>query len=908
MTKGNLTERTEAVETRLDSLEKSVGEMSQKLEPLSLLSAMMETLKRIDTWMPEQKQSTTDLKTTVDELGKRVQVLESDDLKSQPVFPTLQSKAAAAASADGAPGVDPTAHLAPAHTDSLHPRTSGARRIDSSAVRMDWEDSPEEQRSHHGFTPRLPKSEFPKFSGDNPRWWKSACEKYFAMYNIQIQYWSDFATLHFVGNAALWLQTYEALHSVDSWAALCVAVNAKFGRDQYQQHLEALERLRQTDSVLEYHKKFEELMHHILVHNHAYDDLFFVTKFVAGLKHEIKMAIRLHKPRTVDAALSLSLSQEELLAEIQTTPAAVRHKLDPQRKFKPSYQYKGIMGAGPDKSDLSEDSSKLQAKYDALRALRRARGECFKCGEKFSPGHKCPTQIQLHILEELIEVLQLQSNDHESDEEDKEEQASPATTTEQTDLIMNISEGASKGVPQPKTIRYQALVNGKEVLILVDSGSSSNFISTEAVERLGLTPQLTTRAQVMVADGNRMLSDKLVAQVPWLCQNHTFMTDLRVIPLGCYDIILGMAWLEDHSPMWVDWKKKRLRFSHEGRRITLQGIKDKNMGCSQVTPAQLQQMLKIGAVCHMMELYPIHEEEPSSAIPPVVVQLLDRFKDRFEEPQGLPPRRQFDHHINLLPGVQPVSIKPYRYSPQQKNEIEQQVSEMLRKGLIRPSRSPFSSPVLLVKKKNGEWRFCVDYRRLNAVTVKDNYPMPVVDELLDELVGSCWFTKLDLRSGYHQIRVAVNDEAKTAFKTHSGQFEFLVMPFGLTTAPSTFQSTMNSIFAPWIRRFVLVFVDDILIYSPTLASHLEHLKIVLEVLQQHQFFINHKKCSFAQEKLEYLGHIISSQGVQTDSTKISAVQNWPQPSSVKNLRGFFGISGLLPEIYSTLWHHLSTTH
>lgn len=232
MTKGNLTERTEAVETRLDSLEKSVGEMSQKLEPLSLLSAMMETLKRIDTWMPEQKQSTTDLKTTVDELGKRVQVLESDDLKSQPVFPTLQSKAAAAASADGAPGVDPTAHLAPAHTDSLHPRTSGARRIDSSAVRMDWEDSPEEQRSHHGFTPRLPKSEFPKFSGDNPRWWKSACEKYFAMYNIQIQYWSDFATLHFVGNAALWLQTYEALHSVDSWAALCVAVNAKFGRDR----------------------------------------------------------------------------------------------------------------------------------------------------------------------------------------------------------------------------------------------------------------------------------------------------------------------------------------------------------------------------------------------------------------------------------------------------------------------------------------------------------------------------------------------------------------------------------------------------------------------------------------------------------------------------------------------------
>lgn len=263
-------------------------------------------------------------------------------------------------------------------------------------------------------------------------------------------------------------------------------------------------------------------------------------------------------------------------------------------------------------------------------------------------------------------------------------------------------------------------------------------------------------------------------------------------------------------------------------------------------------------------------------------------------PSSLPPERACDHKIPLIPGARPFSLRPYRLAPELKDEVEKQIQEMLDSGVIRRSNSAFSSPILLVKKKDHTWRLVVDYRHLNALTIKGKFPMPVIDELLDELHGAQWFTKLDLRAGYHQIRLAPGEEYKTAFQTHHGHFEFVVMGFGLTGAPNTFQGAMNSSLSQkpkLLRHCVLVFFDDILVFSKTLEEHLQHVKEVLQILQKDKWYVKYSKCEFASQKLLYLGHVISTDGVSTDPSKISTIEQWPSPVSAKEVRSFLGLAG-----------------
>ena len=231
---------------------------------------------------------------------------------------------------------------------------------------------------------------------------------------------------------------------------------------------------------------------------------------------------------------------------------------------------------------------------------------------------------------------------------------------------------------------------------------------------------------------------------------------------------------------------------------------------------------------------------------------------------------------------------PYRVSPAQQEEILKQVNELLEKGLIRPSSSHFCSPVLLVQKKDGSWRTCIDYRALNKITVKNRFSIPRIDDILDRLDGASMFSRIDLKSGYHQVRIVPEDIHKTAFRTTFGLYEFLVMPFGLTNAPATFNRMMNRIFRNH-RKFVATFFDDIIIYSKNEDDHKEHLHIVFQELRQNKFIVNGKKSEFFMTEVHYLGHIVSKEGVQMDPDKIKAIMEWPELKNVHDIRSFLGL-------------------
>jgi hypothetical protein len=362
-------------------------------------------------------------------------------------------------------------------------------------------------------------------------------------------------------------------------------------------------------------------------------------------------------------------------------------------------------------------------------------------------------------------------------------------------------------------MKIQGSIQDKSVLILV---GTNTFLSSKLASQLTGVQPLPKPVHVQVANGGILTCASFIQQAHWSVGESEFNTDMKILPLQHFDIILGMDWLEQYSPMKVHWQHKWLAIPYADATAFIQGVVPK-------LPSELAVH-----VCALLEL----PQSEASVIHPAVAHLLDEFSNTFTPPTSLPPERDCDHVIPLVPGAKPVHIRPYRYPPSLKDEIEKQVVDMLSRGIIQPSVSAFSSPILLVRKKDGTWRFCVDYRYLNAPTLKSGFPIPVFDELMDELAKATWFSTLDLNSGYHQIRLKKGEEFKIAFQTHFGHFEFKVLAFGLCGAPGTFQGAMNTTLSPLLRKCVLVFFDDILVYSETFDDHIQHLKLVLQLLSR----------------------------------------------------------------------------
>ncbi|WVZ84289.1 LOW QUALITY PROTEIN: hypothetical protein U9M48_031339 [Paspalum notatum var. saurae] len=261
------------------------------------------------------------------------------------------------------------------------------------------------------------------------------------------------------------------------------------------------------------------------------------------------------------------------------------------------------------------------------------------------------------------------------------------------------------------------------------------------------------------------------------------------------------------------------------------------------------------------------------------IRIVCDYPDVFpDELPGMPPDRDIEFLIELLHGTAPIAMRQYRMAPIEHEEVKKNIDELLAKGYIRPSSSPWAFPDTDVK------RMCVDYRALNKVTIKNKYPLPRIDDLFDQLQGACVFSKIDLRSGYHQLKIRPSDIPKTAFTTKYGLYEYTVMSFGLTNAPAYFMQPMNSVFMDYLDKFVVVFIDDILIYSKTEA-------LVLQRLREHQLYAKFSKCEFWIDEVRFLGHVVSKGGIAVDPSKVSTVTNWKVPEIPKEVRGFLGLAG-----------------
>ncbi|GJR35735.1 putative reverse transcriptase domain-containing protein [Tanacetum coccineum] len=449
--------------------------------------------------------------------------------------------------------------------------------------------------------------------------------------------------------------------------------------------------------------------------------------------------------------------------------------------------------------------------------------------------------------------------------------------------------------PDNNVVTGTFLLNNRCASILFDTGADRSFVSTQFSTLINIAPTTLDHGyNVELADGRIIWVNTVLLGCTLNFLNHPFHVDLMPVEMGTYDVIIGMDWLTKYQAV-IDCAKKIVRIPFGSEILIFHGDGSRNKRGTRlniISCTKAQKYLLQG--CHVFLAHITIKETGDKSKKKQLqdVPIVKNFPEVFpEDLPGLPHTRQVEFHIDLVPGAAPVARAPYRLAPSEMKELADQLQELSDKGFIRPSSSPWGAPVLFVKKKDGSLRMCIDYRELNKLTVKNRYPLPRIDDLFDQLQGSSVYSKIDLRSGYHQLKVREEDISKTAFRTRYGHYEFQVMPFGLTNAPAVFMDLMNRVCKPYLDKFVIVFIDDILIYSKNKQEHEEHLKIILELLKKEELYAKFSKCEFWIPKVQFLGHVIDNKGIHVDLAKIESVKDWASPKTPTEIRQFLGLAG-----------------
>ncbi|XP_028215247.1 uncharacterized protein LOC114397402 [Glycine soja] len=643
------------------------------------------------------------------------------------------------------------------------------------------------------------KLEVSRFNGSDPEGWIFKITQFFEYHATPDHERLTIASFYMEGLALAWFQWMHRNGQLSSWSTFLHAIHARFLSSTYEDPTGLLCKLTQRSIVSAYLSEFEALANRII----GLLAPFVLSCFVSGLNPVIQREVQVMQPHSLVQYLTSAIKSlrtrysdfRGLLLKSDLVHLPKSQQLDGRRssvRTSPSLSYsfpsrlsppvvtkpvESLLTPSPTKPAITTIPFKCLSPEEL--AIRREKGLCFNYDEKYSRGHKCTPSLFLFVTEDE-ECLQ---------DSDSNPSSPTALVASQETSPAQISLHALSGHGAPETF---------------------------------LQPQTTSTLRVTVGNGEELQCNQVCPKVAVHIQAHTFLVDFHILPICGADVVLGVQWLKSLGPVLTDYATLTMKFIYNDKLIELKGDRDANI--DQISPSQLRRLMNTGntSTYFHIQLDSHHPEPlPLTHSIPAIQTLLTKYSSLFQPLTNLPPSRATDHSINLLPNSTPINVRPYRYPYFQKQEIERQVALMLRNGHIQHSSSPFSSPVLLVKKRDGTWRFCMDYRALNAITVRDRFPIPTVDELLDELGGATWFSKLDLMQGYHQILMKESDTSKTAFRTHHGHYEFHVMPFGLCNAPSLFQATMNRLFQPHLRKYIIVFFDDILIYSHSFRDHLE---------------------------------------------------------------------------------------